>query len=1296
MSIPKTINKASRDVQIKTALDSQKQKILDEHNKALNDMNLKLKSASSTNQIKVKEEYTKIFNGISVDASSNDIEKIKSSPYVKKVYPNVEVHTTLMDSVPLINADDVWQLDIDGNNCAQSGKECLTGKNIKIAIIDTGVDYTHPDLGGCFGPSCKVVGGYDFVNNDNDPMDDHGHGTHVAATAAGNGVLKGVAPDAKIYVYKVLDSSGSGYESQIISGIERAIDPNQDGDFLDHLDIISMSLGGDGNPDDPMSKAVDRAVDNGIVAVIAAGNSGPWENSIGSPGTARKAITVGATDKYDNIAYFSSRGPVRWFDVNDSINYLMKPDVVAPGVNICAAEWDSAWSDRKCFDDKHVSISGTSMATPHVAGAVALIKQAHPDWTPEEIKIALKIGAKKLPYERIEAEGSGRIDVLNSVNITNAPGVAILNETQEASGRINITGTAKGRTFTKYSLYYKNYSNPENVDWNLITSSNYPVENGILALNFDTFLLNEGNNYIKLEVEDGNGIKSEDMGVLKINNIEIKSPQQNDIYKKGDIIQINGSLRGNSPSPRFEVEYSSRNNPTPRKEGITLANEGIGEIANGNIATWNTNYLNDGGDYYNITVKVIDSNSEKSDFVENIYFDSTLRRGWPQRVNWFYDPDYWDRYSQNDLISNNILSLKSQNVISNSNYVYTSIENKTSPEIKIGQINTNVDKSEVNTLSNGVYYWGGFLEPVVADINKDGKKEIIVNSGGAPPKISVFNNDGSVLWERNFGSEIEGVSGGNLHIPLVGDIDGDGYDEIIVSTFMPEGENWGDSNNSEIYAFKSNGDLLWEKKYIDRDFKPGLLMADLDHDGKKEIIIKGNSNYPSPEMIILNSSGETISKWNLEEISWGASIMGSPAVGNFDDDPDLEIVFVSPSKNAGYDWENNSWINEGIISVYNKDGSVVPGWPVYLPGVIFSSPVVGDINKDGKQEIIIGLMYSDNGVFPDTNYGGLYAFNGSGNILPGWPVEKGWNFWSTPSLGDINNDGYLEIAVSRLGFVTYLVNSSGGILNGWPAYTSWNDYYSSIMGDIDNDNKPDVLTTAGGIIGNGGVYSWDLNGLPIENFPKITDADAQAPAVIDDLDGDGKVELVASSDWDYDGQNYKYRSSIYVWDLNATYNKSNMPWPTFMHDPQHTGCYDCEEPISPQPQCTQDSDCGAPTSTTICGGNNVLTVLTTPTCSSNQCTNVTRTYQSKVCAFGCSNGACLKNFLSCENTYYTAWSRYNCNAADCGTNRYVNCERGGSSKRASYREKCSRTYSTQCSETAACNAGYNVIATNPC
>ncbi|MCH7802829.1 MAG: S8 family serine peptidase, partial [Acidobacteria bacterium] len=228
-------------------------------------------------------------------------------------------------------------LQVLGDWCSE---DCFpTGEGVTIGIIDTGVDYTHPDLGGCFGNDCKVIDGYDFVNNDNDPMDDHGHGTHVAATAAGSGVLKGVAPDANLVAYKVLDAGGSGYLSNVIAAIERAVDPNEDGNFDDQYDIISLSLGySGGNPDSPDAKAIDNAVDAGIIAVIAAGNFGSRFETIGCPGCAEKAITVGATDKQDNFARFSSRGPVEWKDEEGNLKIILKPEIVAPGVDICAAQ----------------------------------------------------------------------------------------------------------------------------------------------------------------------------------------------------------------------------------------------------------------------------------------------------------------------------------------------------------------------------------------------------------------------------------------------------------------------------------------------------------------------------------------------------------------------------------------------------------------------------------------------------------------------------------------------------------------------------------------------------------------------------------------------------------------------------------------------------------------------------------------------------------------------------------------------------------------------------------------------
>lgn len=372
--------------------------ILKNHENTLNqehsDFKFKLRQILGRDP-KVLGETKNVLNMIALDITEIEKEAIKTLPEVKRISPNYLVYTTLMDSVPLINADDVWELK------DEQERYNITGQGVKIAIIDTGVDYTHPDLGGCLGFACKVIGGYDFVN-DNDPMDDVGHGTHVAGIAAGkanaSSGLNGVAPDAKILAYKVLNSSGSGTFEDVIEGIEKAV--------LDGADVINLSLGADCGiysvncgPDDLVSQAVDNATYNNVSVIVAAGNSGSSEQTIGSPGTARKAITIGATYKkdyegqywqdnnprIDQITSFSSNGPVIWEDSSSTQKAILKPDIVAPGAIICASRYDEIFPEGNheyyypCLDEEHVQLAGTSMAAPHVAGAAALIKQLHPN-----------------------------------------------------------------------------------------------------------------------------------------------------------------------------------------------------------------------------------------------------------------------------------------------------------------------------------------------------------------------------------------------------------------------------------------------------------------------------------------------------------------------------------------------------------------------------------------------------------------------------------------------------------------------------------------------------------------------------------------------------------------------------------------------------------------------------------------------------------------------------------------------------------------------------------------------------
>jgi subtilisin family serine protease len=361
---------------------------------------------------------------------------VKGLSSIESIEPVQRVTVSLTDTADVINSAQLSEYV--GANGAM-----LTGQGVSIGIVDTGVDYTHQDLGSCSfltTANCKVMGGYDFINNDSDPMDDHGHGTHVAGTSAGNGYytssgnnipLKGIAPDAKIYAYKVLSADGSGSSDSVVAGIERCVDPNNDGLTDDHLDICSLSLGSaSGNPLDSQSSAVDAGVDAGVVFTIAAGNAGPGAHTIGSPGTSRKAITVGAACKpsqvgvspacSEQVASFSSRGPEIFVNENGITETLQKPDIIAPGVSICAAQFDNYSPSSTCLDSAHIAISGTSMATPVVAGLSALLVQAHPEMSPAQIKDALMVTATNYGLDG-NTQGSGMVHGENALSLLGIP-----------------------------------------------------------------------------------------------------------------------------------------------------------------------------------------------------------------------------------------------------------------------------------------------------------------------------------------------------------------------------------------------------------------------------------------------------------------------------------------------------------------------------------------------------------------------------------------------------------------------------------------------------------------------------------------------------------------------------------------------------------------------------------------------------------------------------------------------------------------------------------------------------------
>lgn len=380
----------------------------------------KVKAHAAGTKSKIKRSLG-IIGAFSMDVDRIGLQRLADDSDVEKISVDGRVSIALETSVDQIRTREAWPRPSTGSNTP------TMGQGMKIAIIDTGVDYTRPEFGSCSAPlsaACtKVVYGYDFVNGGVDPQDDHGHGTHVAATAAGNGDVQGVAPQAKLFIYKALASDGYGSESNVIAAILRATDPNGDGIFSDRADVINMSLGGGGDPDDDTSLAVDQATSRGSTVVVAAGNSGPAASTILSPGTARTAITVaascepGSTSNYCTsgpIASFSSRGPLIWNGSN-----LNKPDISAPGVDICARRATGMLPSAMSCGLGRVLLSGTSMATPHVAGLAALIRQKNPGYSPAQVKNQLRVTARSLGVSA-DDQGQGEVVAPTAVGGTMA------------------------------------------------------------------------------------------------------------------------------------------------------------------------------------------------------------------------------------------------------------------------------------------------------------------------------------------------------------------------------------------------------------------------------------------------------------------------------------------------------------------------------------------------------------------------------------------------------------------------------------------------------------------------------------------------------------------------------------------------------------------------------------------------------------------------------------------------------------------------------------------------------------
>lgn len=289
----------------------------------------------------------------------------------------------------------------------------ITGDGVVVGILDTGIDAKHPELQN------KVIAWKDFVSGKDKPYDGNGHGTHVAGTIAGDGVTGtqiGIAPKAKLVIGKILSDEGSGRLSWIVRGMEWVVNPEQKLNSSLRPRVVNNSWGAaldPGSTDDirsnPFTQQVATWVQMDIFPAFAAGNEGrSGRETIGTPGDLPMAFAVGATDSEDQVADFSSKGPARIIDMEGKEQVLVKPDISAPGVKILSS----------IPGGKYARFSGTSMATPHLVGGVALLYQANPHLTVPQMIQLLETTVDDLgPKGRDNDYGEGRLNVARAFNV---------------------------------------------------------------------------------------------------------------------------------------------------------------------------------------------------------------------------------------------------------------------------------------------------------------------------------------------------------------------------------------------------------------------------------------------------------------------------------------------------------------------------------------------------------------------------------------------------------------------------------------------------------------------------------------------------------------------------------------------------------------------------------------------------------------------------------------------------------------------------------------------------------------
>ena len=883
------------------------------------------------------------------------IEEYKKDPNVEYAEPNYVVEVQSLPNDTYVDPDqdgnwstgawgqsypDMWGLKRIKANLAWDIERGQTNR-VTVAVVDTGVDTLarlDPSTDDISANFTSNYPGYDFVNNDGDPYDDYGHGSHVAGTIAavsnnGKGIA-GVSWMAKIIAVKAIDRFGQGTEVNLANAISYAV--------TNGADIINMSWGGAGE-----SRLINDALDNayaaGLVLVAAAGNS---NGSISDffPANNGHVLCVAAWS-YDNTrASFSNFGP--------------EVDVAAPGVDILS--WRSNLTSMGTpLNNYYTRASGTSMAAPHVAGVAALLLSHYPTLSSNLVELIIQMSAEDvLATGKDDQSGYGVLDSYNALLLANAwvnhptPELLISNNKVKAlssqQGEISFEIVNAG-FLAASNVLYRVYSGDPSLGKIIREDSISSLEADTRqAINFNYSLVNYLDDFVTIKVDPDNQIPE----FSEANN-EIKTtvtlllpgwPQRLG-SRAGSSTPAIGDIDGDG-SPEIAVGSGSFDN-------AIYAFHANGSL----VAGWPLRTGTDinGTNYYvSGSPSIVDLNGDGKP--EVVVAAANGMYIWRQSLT---NPNLWENYPGWPIIIPDPLCPQTC-FMRFDNFTVADLDGDNFPEIVALDYKGNVYAWH----QNGTLLWQRRLDSwalatsgiATADLENDGQMEIIITST-QEKRVYVWQSNGNPkpgLWPQTTGDNLNAA-------PAIADIDGDQIKEIIVV-----------SRDGKSYAWHLDGSAVagWPKTIISNLlFNSSPVIGDLNGDGIPEIVV--GSYSPDNKVYAIDIDGHAVNGWPQQV---GGRVEASPALVDIDGDKKLEVVVGTMDP-------------EGKVYMWHADGSLVKGWPQKtglapnLTPSVAVSVAIADIDGNGTPEVV-GLGNADANVY-------VWAVLGATSADPqAWPMYR--------------------------------------------------------------------------------------------------------------------------------------------------------------------------------------------------------------------------------------------------------------------------------------------------------------------